>query len=228
MTMAWVAIGATVVSAGVSLYSANKSAQTQAKASQKASDTTLTATRETNALKKEMFDSNRADMKPWLEAGKKALARVEATPDFSFSNEQFFKDPSFQFRMDEGNKAIEASASARGNVLSGSQQKALLQYSQNLASTEYGNAFNRAKSTYTTNLNKDQSLSGIGQQTANQVGQAGSNMANSVGSTTMQGTAQSNAFLQQGANAKAQGYRDMATISNKFIGNALVAYQGGS
>src|SRR5262245_11872946 len=49
-----------------------------------------------------------------------------------------------QFRLDEGLKARERSAAARGTLLTGGLQKALERFSQGLASEEYGNDFNRA------------------------------------------------------------------------------------
>ena len=55
-----------------------------------------------------------------------------------------YLDPSMRFQMDEGLRALENSAAARGNLGSGSTLRDILRYSQGLASTDYGNAFNRA------------------------------------------------------------------------------------
>jgi hypothetical protein len=55
----------------------------------------------------------------------------------------FQADPGYQFRMQEGQKAIEGSAAARGTQLSGATMKALAKYGQNLASDEYGKAYDR-------------------------------------------------------------------------------------
>lgn len=54
-----------------------------------------------------------------------------------------WQDPGYQFRLDEGQKLLEGSAAAGGNLLSGSTLKALTNYGQNAASQEYQNAFNR-------------------------------------------------------------------------------------
>lgn len=53
-------------------------------------------------------------------------------------------DPGVQFRMDEGRKALEASAAARGGLLSGPALAALQRQGQELSSQEYGQAWNRA------------------------------------------------------------------------------------
>jgi hypothetical protein len=54
------------------------------------------------------------------------------------------RDPGYQFRQDEARKAIEGSAAARGDLLSGQNLKALQSRSQDLASQEYGQAYGRA------------------------------------------------------------------------------------
>lgn len=61
------------------------------------------------------------------------------------------KDPSFQFRMDQGRKALEASAAGKGILRSGGSMKDLLGYGQQFASQEYGNVYNRAMQEYDLN-----------------------------------------------------------------------------
>jgi hypothetical protein len=63
----------------------------------------------------------------------------------------FTKDPSYQFRVGEGEKALQRSAAARGSLLSGGFAKALTNYGQEAGSQEYQNAFNRALEGYQTN-----------------------------------------------------------------------------
>jgi hypothetical protein len=60
-------------------------------------------------------------------------------------NEQFnFQaDPGYAWRMQQGTNAINSNAAAAGNQLSGATLKALAKYGQNMASQEYGNAFDR-------------------------------------------------------------------------------------
>lgn len=55
-----------------------------------------------------------------------------------------YLDPSMRFQMGEGMRALESSASAGGQTLSGNTLRDILKYSQGLAGTDYGNAFNRA------------------------------------------------------------------------------------
>lgn len=60
-------------------------------------------------------------------------------------------DPGFQARMKMGTDAIQASAAAKGSILSGGTLKALDRYAQDYASNEYGNIYSRALQTNNTN-----------------------------------------------------------------------------
>ena len=59
------------------------------------------------------------------------------------SLDDFEVDPSYQFRKAEGAAGLEGSAAAGGSLLSGAALKSLNQYNSNLASQEYGNAWQR-------------------------------------------------------------------------------------
>ena len=96
--------------------------------------------------------------------------------------EELQQTPGYQFRYDQGMDAVNNSAAAKGSLLSGRQLKAVDQYSQDFASTEYQNAWNRAQQAYqnafsrdTTNknntFNRLQSMANNGQQAATQQGQ---------------------------------------------------------
>lgn len=55
-------------------------------------------------------------------------------------------DPSYQWRYDQGQQAVERSAAARGLLQSGNAAIELQQYGQGMASQEYGAQFNRTLS----------------------------------------------------------------------------------
>jgi len=52
-------------------------------------------------------------------------------------------DPSYQWRFNEGQRAVDRSAAAGGSLYSGGTLKALARYGQGLASTEFQNDFDR-------------------------------------------------------------------------------------
>ena len=55
----------------------------------------------------------------------------------------FMTDPGYQFRFEEGQRAIDRSASAGGHSLSGGAVKKAIRYGQGMASGEYTNVYNR-------------------------------------------------------------------------------------
>jgi hypothetical protein len=63
-------------------------------------------------------------------------------------------DPGFKARLKAGNDAIQASAAARGTLLTGNTAKALTDYGQDYASNEFEKVYGRALDTYKTNYNK--------------------------------------------------------------------------
>lgn len=128
--------------------------------------------------------------------------------DFSLAD--FSADPGYAFRQSEGQKALERSAAARGSVLGGGTLKALSRYGQDFASNEYTNAFNRYQVNRTNKINPLLSLSNMGQVSAGQVSQAGSNTANGVASSIYTGATDA-------ANARASGYASTANGINSGI-----------
>lgn len=64
-------------------------------------------------------------------------------------------DPGFDWRLEQGTKALERTAAARGNVLGGGQSKAVMRYAQGLASDEYGRAYDRAYGRYSDDYARD-------------------------------------------------------------------------
>lgn len=75
-----------------------------------------------------------------------------------FTNEDFVKDPGYQFRLNEGAKAVQGSAAAQGGLLSGAAMKAMQRYGQGYASNEFANAFNRDTANKQNRFNR---LSGV-------------------------------------------------------------------
>lgn len=55
----------------------------------------------------------------------------------------FYTDPGYQFRLGQGEQALNRNAASRGMLASGNNTADILKYSQGLASQEYGNWFNR-------------------------------------------------------------------------------------
>ena len=132
-------------------------------------------------------------------------ANAQAKQDaYTFSS----SDPSYAFRQSEGNKAIEAALRARGMYGSGGALKELTDYNSNLASTEYGNQFNRLST-----------LAGYGQNATNSGNTLGAQYASNVGNIGINSAANSGNALLAGANARASGYVNSANNWGNTLGN---------
>ena len=132
----------------------------------------------------------------------------EAGPDYS----AFFKSPGYEFRLGEGVRAIDRSASARGVLLSPSQGRELQRYGQGVAASEFN--------TYADRL---ASLAGIGQSATQYSGALGSEAAGQVGrsyndlaETTMAGgTARASGYIGA-SNALLQGFGGAANAFSNW------------
>ena len=162
---------------------ARRAARAQERAAQSAEQT-----------QREMFERQIALQEPFRQGGMTAQQQImqllgiggdASMPGFGsmarpFGQQDFEQDPGYAFRQAEGMRALERSAAARGGLMSGAQMKGIQRFGQDLASQEYGNAFNRFQIERAARLNPLQSLMGSGQSAANVMtgatGQAGSNI----------------------------------------------------
>lgn len=131
-----------------------------------------------------------------------------------FSMADYQADPGYQFRIDQGNQALERSAAARGGLNSGRALKDLTAYSQGAASQEYGAAYDRFNNDQSTLYNRLAGIAGTGQSASNSLGSLGANTANAV------------AGNQIGAgNAQAAGYVGTGNAINNGISQGISGYQ---
>lgn len=187
-------VGSAVIGGVVASNSASKAANAQRDAANQASQTEL-----------EQYYQNREDMQPWREAGQGALGQMTAGTaaggDFNrdFTLADFTKDPGYDFRLQQGQRGVEASAAARGGALSGAAIKGLARYNQDYASGEYQNAYNRFNNDRTQRFNRLASLAGVGQTATRDVAQQGAQVASNVGSNIIgAGNAQASSYVGQG------------------------------
>jgi hypothetical protein len=207
--MTWWVAGAVVGSSLISSNAAGGAADTQAAAADRAA-----------ALQNEQFKQTREDQMPFLQAGVRALGKLEGAADYTpFGMSQFNADPGYAFRVSEGEKALNRSAAARGGLISGGALKAATRFGQEAGSQEYTNAFNRYQAERQAKLGPLQSLAGVGQTTANQLGSFGAANAANVGNLMTSGAAAQAAGQVGQANAFGQG---VSTYLNYNQGNNLL------
>lgn len=212
-TVALIGAGTT---AAVGLYGAHQAG--------KAADAQSASASQSLDLQKQMFDEQNKLNAPFRENGLAGQNRLMDLLGLSgktdaagygagaktFGTGDFQADPGYQWRLDQGQKAIERSAAARGGVLSGAAVKAATNYSQGAASQEYGNAYNRFQTDKASVLNPLQSLAGQGQSAAGTMGQAASAYGTNAGNT-----------MTQAGNAQASGYVGSANALSSGIGSGV-------
>ena len=198
-----------------------------ASAAKKAAGAQVDAAQQASDLQREMYYKNLEQQAPFREAGLTSQNRLmemlgiggsanapgygRYAKDFSMADYQ--ADPGYAFRLGEGMKGLNATAAARGGLISGNALRAATQYGQEMGSQEYQNAYNRYQTNRSNQLNPLQSLMGAGQTATNVMGQAGQNYATNAGE----------AYMGAG-NARASGYVGSANAWSNAIGNATNVY----
>lgn len=164
--------------------------------------------------------------------------------EFSFTGKDVATDPGYQFGLNQGTQGIERGQASRGNFLSGAAMKELNRFNQDYAGTKFDNAFNRAQSTWNTNLNAHDNnrsriysfltgVSGMGQASAAQTASGNQQAANQIsGNALATGNANSAASVasgnawQTGLNQAANSLRQPSSGANSPSGwNMLLANQ---
>jgi hypothetical protein len=187
-----IGIGGSIAGGIIGSSQEKKAAQIAANANQQAID-----------LQRDIFNQTQANYKPWLDIGKSALPGIKKAV-IGGDMSGFYKSPGYQFRLDEGLKAVDRGAGARGLLGSGARLKALSDYGQGTASSEYQN--------YLNNL---YNVAGMGQTGAAGTASAGANYGSNAG----------NAMINAGAQ-RASGYSNAAGAMTQGINNAISSLYG--
>jgi hypothetical protein len=120
-----------------------------------------------------------------------------------FDVQSFYQnlDPSYFFRLQQGQQGLQNSAAAGSGALSGSALKDLMNYNQTAASQEYGNAYNRYQTTQGNIFNRLYSIAGLGQASAGNVAANNTNLAGNAGQALQNAGTASGAGIVGAGNA---------------------------
>jgi hypothetical protein len=203
MSVGTAILGATALSAGAGIYGANKAASAQQSGAQAGTDATLA-----------MYNQSRADLEPYRTTGTSALMQLAdylgiARPaNFGGSTgsmttpKGFEETPGYQYRFNEGQKAVNTAAASQGLFNSGARAKALQDRGQAMASEEFHNYLSRLAG-----------VAGVGQGATTQT----ANTATSTGNTLAQ-------LAGNQANARASGYVGGANAVTGGLNNLAFLY----
>lgn len=208
-----------IAGAAISGSAAKSAAETQAKAAEDAAH-----------LQNDQWQQTQDNLQPYMDLGKSyinplesALANPMLTQRFSApSTADAMNAPGYQFTQQQGLKAVQNSAAARGLGVSGAAMKGAASYATGLADSTYNDVFNRALQTFNTNyssaannVNRLQSVVGNGQNAAATNGSLGAAAVGNIGNTLTSGANASAAGMVGAGNAISSG---LSSIGN----NALI------
>jgi hypothetical protein len=262
------------ISAGTSLLggllgnnAASKAAQQQAAAGGRAAGLEAAAGQQAQGYQTGQLASEKANEQPFVGAGQGTVNSLASMLQPGGQLTQQFgqfqaptgvteqNDPGYQFRLQQGENALQSSAAARGGLLSTGTAKNLTDYAQGAASQEYGNVYNRALQTYGTNFNAFNTgqnnlynrlfgVSQLGQGAAsslNNVQQAGTNNLSNIllgsaqaqgndilgiGQAQAAGTVGGSNALRSGLTGAGNDIAQMFTLKNQ-LGGANAGGSGG-
>lgn len=204
----------TIASGAMSSRASDKAAKRQAESADAA-----------NQMQWDMYDQTRQDLDPYRQAGSTSLSQMMdqmgANGYFNqtYTGQDIYNDPSYQFRLQQGQDAIQSSAAAQGGLLSGATLKALQNYSQDYASQEYGNAYSRFNADQTNRYNRLSNIIGMGQNAAAQTGNAGLQTGQAVANNTMAGANAQAAGIVGSNNAWANSAQQLGALATAYANN---------
>ena len=141
------------------------------------------------------------------------------------ANGQFdTNNPAYKFQLQQGQRALDASAAARGMGYSGAQMKAAQQFGQGLASQEYDKQYGRASQEFGDYFNRVAGISRGGQQANQSLSNAGGQYAQNAASTYANLSNAQTGILGQQANARASSYAARANALSNTLGSLTNLY----
>lgn len=198
---------------------AGKAASAQADAANKAQQLERDNAERALGLESGAYGQSQQNLSPYMQSGTMALGKLGAMQPFNAPTaEQAAATPGYQFQLTQGLKALQNSAAARGGLLSGGTSKAINDYAQGQAASNYGNTYNRALQTYQTNFGNQYALAGQGLGAATNLSSLGQQAAGAESGILGNSANQQAAALENAGAARASGYAAQGNILGNAIG----------
>jgi hypothetical protein len=236
--MSWVA-AAIVTSSVIGSNAAKQAANTQANAANQAAQ-----------LQQQQFNITNEQQAPYRQSGYNALNTIGSLGSGTYgitdasgnaagtgvgsgyltkqyTPEDFAAgiDPGYQFRLQQGQEATNRMANMGGGLISGNALKGQEDYTQGLASQEYGNAFNRFQTQRSNIYNTLASIAGLGQTSLGQTTAAGTTAAGNIGANIANAGAAQAGGIVGSANAISGGLQQFG--NQQYLSQLLAPKTGG-
>lgn len=161
--MSWIAAGGLAIGAAGSIAGGIMGGSGAKKQAQ--------AMREAIEYQKQKDRETQQRFSPYQELGKESVNEFKQWRDDPNKDPMNYLDPAYNFRRDQGMKAVTGNAATSGMLQSGDTLRALEQFGQDYSGGEYNNAFNRwlQEGTFDKGMvDSGQSAAGWESQLANQ------------------------------------------------------------
>ncbi len=221
-----------LIGSGKQASAIKSAANTQAQAADYAANLQSQATANSLAFTKNVYGTAQSNVAPYQQAGTAALSQLGAGTaaggQFNSSPtgaQVLGQDPGYQFRLDQGQQALQRAEAAGGGVGSGGALKSAEQYGQDYASSEYQNAYSRFMGTRQANYANLANIAGYGQQANATLTNAGTGASANVANTSLAGANAQGNYLTQAANATAAGGIGVANAQAGALGQIGTAAQ---
>jgi hypothetical protein len=193
------------------MYGANKAADAQTAAADKAS-----------AVAQQQYQQTREDLNPYRYIGNYAANELtgklsDLTTPISVNPDDFLNSEMYKFQSQQGQKAVTNSSAARGLGSSGAALKGAAAFANGLAAQNWQQNFNNQVTNQTNTYNRLKGLVDTGQNASVQTGSAGQNAANTSANAAI------GAGNAQAAGANATGGA-ISNLANNLGGYAM--YKG--
>ena len=203
--MTWVTVA--VVGGGATLAAGYMGAQ----AAKEAGATSAAGMRYAADTNREMFDITNRNLAPYREQGQTTLKELmtrmpELTKAYTAEDFSYGIDPGYQFRLAQGQKALENQYNRGGGLVSGNVMQGMQDYTQGQAAQEFGAAFGRNNVSQTNIFNRLKGIADMGLSATGTTAQAATSAGQTIGSAQI-----------GAANAEAAGITGQA----KAYGNTL-------
>lgn len=182
----------------VGAYGAHK----QSSAIKNASAASQQAADANNALQREIYTKNTANISPFMQRGNAAGQQINALlglgGDANAANQafdQFRGSTGYDFRMGQGLDAINQNNVTAGLLKSGKSLKDLTTFGQGIGSQEFGNYLGYLSNQQGIGLSGANALAGVGTNYANSVGANNTANANTQGNAAIAGANNTNALI---------------------------------
>ena len=154
-----------------------------------AANTQTTAANNANDVLKGFYDQYAQAQQPYQNLGTGAVQTIEDqapffTHQFNAQDLQSNLAPNYEFMFNQGVGANRNLANVGGGLLSGNTLQGLNTFGQNFAGNAYQQAFNNYQTQRQNIYSNLSNAAGLGQTSLGQLGQVGSNLANTYGNIT--------------------------------------------